>query len=81
MIIAYILYSDKLNKYYTGQTQDLENRLLEHNNGETKFMKQGAPWQLIHSIVVATRQDALMLEKKIKGRGAKRFLTELNSSA
>jgi predicted GIY-YIG superfamily endonuclease len=32
---VYILYSSSASKYYTGSTQDLDNRLREHNSGET----------------------------------------------
>ena len=30
---VYIIYSEKLNKFYVGTTDDIENRLLKHNNG------------------------------------------------
>jgi hypothetical protein len=33
---VYILFSSSLQKFYTGQTHDLQNRLEEHNSGETK---------------------------------------------
>jgi predicted GIY-YIG superfamily endonuclease len=31
MFTVYILYSNTTQKYYTGQTQDFENRIKEHN--------------------------------------------------
>jgi putative endonuclease len=34
---VYILWSTELQKFYIGQTQDLENRLKEHNAGEGSF--------------------------------------------
>ncbi len=77
MYTVYILFSEKINKYYIGQTKDLENRLKEHNNGETNFMRGGKPWILVWSIIVASRVEAVQLEKKIKSRGAKRYLEEL----
>lgn len=33
----YILYAEKLNKYYVGACTDLERRLYEHNIGHSKF--------------------------------------------
>jgi putative endonuclease len=39
----YILFSEKLNKYYVGSTTDLERRLVEHNRGKEKFTKTGLP--------------------------------------
>jgi putative endonuclease len=74
MFTVYILFSSLTQKYYVGQTQDLDNRIIEHNNGETKSLKSGIPWSVVYTIEVATRLEALMLEKKIKNIGAKRFL-------
>jgi len=36
---VYILYSKSINRYYSGQTQDLQNRLIEHNAGETTSIR------------------------------------------
>ncbi|MFM2386376.1 MAG: hypothetical protein RL660_1133 [Bacteroidota bacterium] len=74
MFTVYILYSETSEKYYTGQTQDFDNRIREHNSGETKSIKSGIPWSLIWKQEVATRVEAVKLEKKIKMHGAKRFL-------
>jgi putative endonuclease len=35
------------------------------------------PWKLVWSKEVATRTEAMALEKKIKSRGAARFLKDL----
>ena len=45
---CYILYSEKLNKYYIGSTTDLNRRLIEHNRGKEKFTKTGMPWKLVY---------------------------------
>jgi putative endonuclease len=44
MYTVYILFSSKTQKFYIGQTQNIENRLFEHNSGETKSTKGGIPW-------------------------------------
>ena len=36
MFTVYILFSKSTQKFYTGQTKDFENRIVEHNLGETK---------------------------------------------
>ena len=74
---VYILYSDTCKKFYTGHTDNFANRFVEHNNGETRSIKTCIPWRMIWSVKVATRSEAMMLEKKIKSRGAARFLAEL----
>ena len=77
MYCVYILESKSLGKYYTGQCNDLSDRLRRHNSGQTPSIKHGIPWELVWSEEVETRSEAMSLEKKIKSRGAKRFLEGL----
>jgi putative endonuclease len=74
---VYILYSNTCKKFYTGHTDNFANRFVEHNNGETKSIRMCVPWRLIWSLECATRSEAMILEKKIKSRGAARFLMDL----
>jgi putative endonuclease len=78
MYYTYILFSESLNKFYSGQTKDLSKRLIEHNRGKTPFMARGIPWKLVYSKESITRSDAIALEKFIKKRGAARFLADNN---
>ncbi|WP_298239041.1 GIY-YIG nuclease family protein [uncultured Algibacter sp.] len=73
-MFVYILFSQSLSKYYVGQTADFDKRLERHNLGYVKSTKHGLPWELILKIEVLSRREALILEKKIKKRGAKRYL-------
>ncbi|WP_304131174.1 hypothetical protein [Ignavibacterium album] len=38
-----MLYSEKIDKYYVGVTEDLSIRLERHNMGWSKFTKQAIP--------------------------------------
>jgi putative endonuclease len=78
MYTTYILYSAKINKFYTGQTIDLNRRLEEHNRGKTPFMATGIPWMIVFSAQFSARSDAVKLETYIKKRGAARFLNDNN---
>ena len=62
---VYILFSKLANRYYTGQTNNIENRIIEHNSGETKSIVNGIPWELVWSVEVTSRTEAMKLEKKI----------------
>lgn len=64
-------------RYYVGQTNDLDKRLLEHNSSEAGHTKKEQPWKVIWFHIVQTRSEALKLEKKIKKRGAQRFLIDI----
>lgn len=72
--IVCILYSQKRSRYYVGQTADIDKRLKRHNSGAVKSTKTGAPWILVLQLEVSSRSEGVLLEKKIKKRGAKRFI-------
>ncbi len=76
---VYVLYSKSCKKFYVGQTQNLTNRLREHNKGETKSIKACAPWQTVWVATAETRSESMALERKIKSRGAARFLADLGA--
>jgi putative endonuclease len=73
---TYILWSDSLQKFYVGSTNNLEDRLLRHNSGYGKFTSKGMPWILVWYQDSVDRKEAFNLENKIKGRGIKRFLED-----
>ena len=79
MYTVYILFSQKLTKYYVGSTLNLEQRLFQHNHGKTPFTKTGIPWIHIFSISVENRSQAILLETKIKKRGIERYLKDINN--
>ena len=81
MYFTYILYSSRVEKYYTGQTKHLNKRLEEHNRGKTAYMKSGLPWELVFSREFQDRGEAMKLEKYIKKRGAVRFLKDIKDQS
>ena len=76
MFSTYILFSIKLKKYYVGQTEDLIQRMIDHNAGRSKFTKSGRPWELVYHVEFQTRSEAILLETRIKRRGISRYLKE-----
>jgi putative endonuclease len=80
MYSAYVLLSKKTLRYYIGSTDDIENRIREHNSGETKSIRIGIPWKVIYIDQFETRAEAVRKEKQIKARGAKRYIADLNKS-
>ena len=78
MYTVYILFSKSSLKYYTGQTDNLENRLHRHNSGLSLSTKSGRPWGLVYQIQFSSRSEAMFLEQKIKKRGAKRYLEDIS---
>ncbi|WP_343707509.1 GIY-YIG nuclease family protein [Flavobacterium sp.] len=78
MFFVYILYSATKEKFYIGQTNDIDDRLRRHNSGQSLSTKNGAPWKIIYTIQLNSRSEAMTLENKIKKRGAKRYLQDIN---
>jgi putative endonuclease len=66
MYFTYKLYSEKICRFYTGQTADFDRRIEEHNRGKTPGMAKGVPWKLMFLKEVQSRTEALKLEKYIK---------------
>jgi putative endonuclease len=75
---VYFLYSNTLKRYYVGISNDVEDRLRRHNNGESLSTKAGKPWKLLHVITCDNKSIAMQLEIKIKKRGIGRYLSDNN---
>jgi putative endonuclease len=78
MYTCYILRSKSSERYYVGSTEDLINRLREHNAGEGKSTRAGVPWEIIWTEEFATRAEAVRRERQVKARGIRRFLDDQN---
>ena len=76
MFYVYILHSSSTNRFYVGQTDNLQKRLNDHNRGASPYTKPGSPWTMVVSYPVSSRKEAIKLETRIKSRGIKRFLQD-----
>ena len=65
---VYILYSKILNKFYIGQTHDLNERIFMHieKQFEDSFTAKANDWELFHSITCKSRTQAMKIESHIK---------------
>jgi len=71
-VYVYILASKKNGTLYTGVTNNLEKRILEHKSKARKgFTEKYDVDQLVWFTVGNSPQAAIELEKKIKNRGRK----------
>ena len=76
--IVYILYSKKLDRYYTGATSDIETRLIFHQNSPAhKFTAKAKDWVLYLKIECNTKDQALAIEKHIKRMKSKVYIQNL----
>ncbi len=63
---VYILKSKSKGTSYIGSTQDLENRLSEHNSGESKYTRGKGPWELMYHEQYSSRSEAVQRERFLK---------------
>ena len=54
---------------YTGSTDNLRRRMLEHNNGKSRSTKRYMPWELIYYEAYRSEIDAREREKRLKHHG------------
>ncbi len=63
---VYILANEKGN-FYIGQTNDLERRLVQHNDVEkSSWAAQRGPWRMIYTEAFDSRAEAMKKEKALK---------------
>ena len=79
MPYTYILFSEKLNKYYVGACIEMERRLYEHNIGNSKFTRLGFPWELKYTEEYQTLLEAKQRELKIKKMKSRKYIEDLIS--
>ena len=73
----YIIWSEKLEKYYIGSTVSLERRLAEHNSGKANFTRKGIPWNMVYSEEFNTKMDAQKRERYIKRMKSRKYIESL----
>lgn len=71
---VYALKSIKYDRIYIGMTNNLTNRIKEHNSGKTKSTKAYRPWRLFYSEKCNDRVIARQIEKKLKLTAGRSFL-------
>ncbi len=81
MYTVYILYSQKLNRFYVGYTNNPDRRLSEHNRKKGKYTDNGIPWELVYTEVYENKKEASDREKFIKSKKSRFFIQNLVSSA
>ena len=77
MASVYIIYSEKLDRYYIGVTQNLEERIKKHNRNNRGFTGKAIDWELQHQEVFETKTEALRREKEITNWKSRQMIEQL----
>ena len=68
MFYVYLIKSKKDRDLYTGSTNDLKRRLLEHNKGLNLSTKHRGPFELVYYEAYKSEEDARIREHNLKLR-------------
>jgi len=75
---VYVIESIKDGKKYTGMTNDLNRRIVEHNRGKTSTpsTRSRGPFKLMYSELTTDRAAARKREKFLKSGAGREFLKQ-----
>lgn len=80
MFCVYILYSERIKKFYTGTTDNVERRLYEHNHlidGIEAYTSRGRPWEVFFVIEGLSSRQAYGIESHIKRMNSSVYIRNL----
>jgi len=74
MYHVYILRSLRdSSEYYVGFTEEMKQRLVDHNAGHCSHTTKHRPWQILTVISFSNRDSALAFERYLKSGSGRAF--------
>ena len=77
MYFVYVAVSLKDKKFYIGFTENVEQRIENHNSGKVPSTKKRTPFKLIYYEAHLSKQDALKRERYFKTTKGKTTLKQV----
>ena len=77
---VYLLFSEKLNRYYIGYTSDIESRIIRHNQGGRSFTGKTNDWGIKYTEIFKTKEEAIYRELQIKKWKSRKMIEVLISN-
>ena len=74
MVTIYVLESLINGIHYVGMTQDIQQRIKEHNSGRSKFTSGYKPWKIIYAEHAENFEKGRVREKYLKTAAGKKFI-------
>lgn len=81
MYWVYILQSEVTGRYYIGQTNNLEDRIWRHNQGEVLSTKAHRPWKQVYSESFNSRSKGVGREHYLKSLKNRSYLEKIINMA
>jgi putative endonuclease len=79
---CYVIYSQSVDKYYIGYTEDFEERLKLHNSGYfggKSYTHKASDWKEFIRIKCRTIEMAIYFESRIKRMKSRKFIEDLKT--
>ena len=71
---VYILQSEKdFDRFYSGYTEDLDDRLKHHNTGAVPATRPYRPWRYKTAIAFTDKDQAVAFERYLKTQSGRAF--------
>ncbi|RXG13651.1 putative endonuclease [Leeuwenhoekiella polynyae] len=78
MHTVYILFSETLNRFYTGETTDYDQRIAFHKySPANKFTANANDWKLFLKFECDCKPQALKIERHIKNMKSQTYIRNL----
>ena len=77
---VYILQSKVDQSYYIGYTSSIDQRLVYHNSGKSRYTSRKMPWKLVYEENFENKSEAIKREKFLKKQRNKKFYQSLINS-
>ncbi len=74
---VYILYSEKLDKFYVGHTKNVEKRLIKHKQTRKGFTSRAKDWIVVYQEEYKTKTEAYAREREIKNWKSRKKIVSL----
>lgn len=71
MHFVYLIYNTSTKESYIGETNDLNRRINEHQQGSNISTKyKCSDWKCVYAEIYKSKKDALIRERKLKAHGS-----------
>lgn len=71
---TYVLLSEVDNKFYIGWTDNINNRLSDHNNGKVRSTKSRIPLKLVYFEACLKKVNVIKREKQLKTGFGRKYI-------
>ena len=79
MFYTYIIFSNTLDKYYTGSCENIKNRLNDHLNSRSAYTKVAKDCIMVYFESFDSRSLAVQREMEIKKKKSRKYIEFLIS--